>query len=158
LTLTGNNANNGFVLVTNSVGVGSWMSGTTLPGAGTTPGGLQGAVQFNNLSNFGGDGTKFSFDGTNVCIGTAGPFNRLAVVGNSGVGVAANSNFVTTAAPSGGMIVEGNVGIGSTAPGTMLDVNGSIRTTGTNGIYLGSDNKALIVPSAATTPDLRFLT
>ena len=53
---------------------------------------------------------------------------------------------------------SGNVGINSTAPGEALDVNGTVRITGTNGLNLGSDNKASITPSASTTPDLRFLT
>src|SRR5262249_15347267 len=58
------------------------------------------------------------------------------------------------------VIVEpnGNVGLGTVAPGQVLDVAGTVRIRGTNPQYCGDDNKASIAASAATAPDLKFLT
>ncbi len=55
---------------------------------------------------------------------------------------------------------NGNMGIGSAWPGERLDLfssNQRFVTSGT-GIKFGTDNKAAINSSAATTPDIRFLT
>ncbi len=52
----------------------------------------------------------------------------------------------------------GNVGIGTTVPGQVLDVAGAIRSRGVNAHYFGDDNKASIVASATTTPDITVLT
>lgn len=52
----------------------------------------------------------------------------------------------------------GNVGISTTVPGQVLDVAGGERIRGTNNLYFGDDNKASIVASATTTPDIKFLT
>ena len=128
-TLSNNGASAGNVLVTNAVGVGTWMPASTLPGTGTAPGGGQGAVQYNNAAAFAGDATKFAFDGTNIGIGTSGPHNKLDIFGNVGIGTLANSLYLTTPAPSGGMLIEGNVGIGSLNPVAALDVNGTLRST-----------------------------
>ena len=128
-TLSNNGASQGNVLVTNAVGVGTWMPASTLPGTGTAPGGGQGAIQYNNAAAFSGDATKFAFDGTNIGIGTSGPHNKLDVLGNVGIGTIANSLYLTTPAPNGGMLIEGNVGIGSLSPGQLLDVRGTVRTT-----------------------------
>ena len=127
--LSNNGASAGNVLVTNSVGVGTWMPASTLPGTGTAPGGGQGAVQYDNAAAFTGDATKFSFDGANIGIGTSGPHNKLDILGNIGIGTIANSLYLTSPAPNGGMIIEGNVGIGSLTPGQLLDVRGTVRTT-----------------------------
>ncbi len=57
--------------------------------------------------------------------------SRLVVSGNMGIGTNASSAYVTVnSPPAGGMIVEGNVGIGSFAPGTILDVQGTVRDFG----------------------------
>ena len=94
----------------------------------------------------------YETSGGNVGIGTSALQTALAITnGNVGIG--------TWTAAGGGLIVaSGNVGIGSAWPGQALDVNGAIRTTTTGGINFGADNKALIQPSATTTPDLKFLT
>lgn len=86
------------------------------------------------FENFNSD-AKFVF-GTaatpaNVGINTAQPSNRLGVMGAAAIGTAA---YTGTAAPANGLLVEGNVGIGTLAPGTALDVTGTIRaSTGTAG-------------------------
>lgn len=51
-----------------------------------------------------------------------------------------------------------NVGIGSTAPGQVLDINGNLRTTGTNQHIFGSDNSNSIQSSATTAGDMQFKT
>lgn len=45
----------------------------------------------------------------------------------------------------------GNVGIGSITPGVLLDVNGGVRTRGTNSHYFGDDNSLAINASTATS-------
>ena len=71
--------------------------------------------------------------GGNVGIGTTAPASRLSIVGGVGIGTGFNSLYVSTAAPTGGLIIESNVGIGSLAPGTALDVNGTVRASAFSG-------------------------
>lgn len=52
----------------------------------------------------------------------------------------------------------GNIGIGSLTPGQVLDVNGNIRTLGTNQHIFGSDNTNSIQSSASTSGDMKFNT
>ncbi len=52
----------------------------------------------------------------------------------------------------------GNIGIGSITPGQALDVNGNIRTTGTNKVILGNDNANYIANSASTSGATTFST
>jgi hypothetical protein len=85
--------------------------------------------------NLGAEGIRVSASGGsyNVGIGSFNggtPGNRLTVLGNVGIGTNSSSAYALTAAPSGGMIVEKNVGIGSTAPGQVLDVQGTVRALG----------------------------
>lgn len=111
-----------------AVGVGTYSICTTSGncpssgGGGSAAGGLN-AVQYNSpVGTFAGTENKFSFNGTNVGIGTSN-------------------------ATGGSLIVStGNVGIGSLSPGALLDVKGSTnfpaRITGSaganGGLILGS--------------------
>ena len=66
-------------------------------------------------------------------VGNGGVLNqRLTVVGNIGVGTSGPPGdlFTNNAPPNGGMLIESNVGIGSANPGQILDVKGTVRTTG----------------------------
>ncbi|MBF0504326.1 MAG: hypothetical protein HQL14_04400 [Candidatus Omnitrophica bacterium] len=121
-------------------------------------------------------GTNVYTTGTNVGIGTVSPGNLLAVGGASQFavspagsistsgsytqsGTGANTltgNTAFNASPISATFA-GNVGINSVAPGQMLDVNGTVRITGTSSLNLGSDNTAAIAPSASTTPDIKFV-
>ncbi len=129
--LTGNGAGNGNVLVSNLVGIGTWMSTTTLPVATVTVE-TPGDVAYYSTTNGFAGGTGFQTNGTNVGIGTSNFTNAsLQIVGNIGIGTVANGDkFITSLPPNGGMIVEGNVGIGSAAPGQLLDVQGTVRVLG----------------------------
>ena len=89
----------------------------------------------------------------NVGIGTTTPQGGFVVTnGNIGIG--------TWTAAGGNLIVNGggNVGIGSAWPGQSFDVNGNIRSVGTNELYFGSDNANGILNSAVTSGDMRILT
>lgn len=106
----------GNVLVSNSVGVGTWMPPSTI-GAGGGGSGTINSGTTNRHARYTAattlDSSTLVFDdGTNVGIGTIAP--RTAV--ELGVQVA--------------NILGANLGIGSTAPGTKLDVQGTVRTTG----------------------------
>lgn len=143
--LSGNGAASGFILQTSSsVGIGTWVPAPT--GGAGTPGGGQNAVQYNNASAFAGSEAVFSFNGTNVGIGTTnGTFavldlrgsqristnlgigttttnNALGVVGGASIGDAATAGV---AAPSNGLLVKGNVGIATLSTSAALHINGS---------------------------------
>lgn len=105
----------GYILETNSVGVGTWV---TAPTSGGTPGGSASQLQFNNSGVFGGvSGSGVA--GNNVGIGSVNPEYGL-VVGANGVKVVGSnpSSFST------------NVGINSTNPGQWLDIQGTARMLG----------------------------
>jgi hypothetical protein len=70
----------GQVLATNGAGQLSWITPSG-GGGGGAPGGTDGAVQFNALGSFGGDGTNFFWDNTNKRLGlfTNSPLTRLDI-------------------------------------------------------------------------------
>lgn len=106
---------NGYVLTTDANGVGSWAVSS---GAGGTAAGGLNAVQYNSpVGTFAGASNIFSFNGTNVGIGTTNGVNILDVRGTVS-------------------IQSGNVGIGSITPGATVDVQGTSRlTSSTNKSY-----------------------
>ncbi len=62
-----------------------------------------------------------------------------------------------------GVDSNGNVGVGSVTPGTILDVQGTIRSlnhtiSGTGSLNFGNDTLATILGSQATSADIRVLT
>lgn len=63
----------GSILMSDSVGLGTWIAASAVGGGGgsTSPGGGEAAVQYNSSNAFAGDATKFSFNGSNVGIGTS---------------------------------------------------------------------------------------
>lgn len=112
--LTGNGAASGNVMVTNTVGVGTWMAASTLPvsgGSGTINSGtVNRAARYTGSTTL--DSSVLIFDdATNVGIGTINPRTTVEI------GVRALN------------ILGSNVGLSSTAPGQVLDVNGFIRST-----------------------------
>ncbi|MGH7249761.1 MAG: hypothetical protein ACREGC_02200, partial [Minisyncoccia bacterium] len=69
--LTGNGAANGSLMISNAVGVGTWMAASTLPLA-TVLNQTAGDVTFYNATNTLTGGSGFQTNGTNVGIGTSG--------------------------------------------------------------------------------------
>lgn len=145
----------GYVLTTNSTGIGTWAPVTG--GGSTSPSGGSTAVQYNNSGAFGGDETKFSFNGTNVGIGTTTSVSSLAVNGGVTIGTANNSGI---SAPSNNLLVMGgNIGIATLTTSAALTVG--ITTTNrftvdTSGLATftdgtGSSNSIAIVKSSATS-------
>lgn len=87
------------------------------------------------------NGTRalFAANSGNVGLGTTLPLARLAVVGGVGIGTVGGASLLV-APPTNGMIIDGNVGINSTAPGQKLDVQGTVRLSGT---LLGSTSAGI---------------
>ncbi len=132
------NASAGYVLTSNSVGVGTWMAAGTLSSGSVNSGTINRFAIYASTGSVVSDQTILYSDATNVGIGTAGPSTLLDV----------NRLF--------NVLSGGNVGIGSINPGQPLDIAGNIRERGTNSLFFGDDNKASITPSATTTPDINF--
>jgi hypothetical protein len=63
----------------------------------------------------------------NIGIGTWTPYGKFNVAGSAAIG-SGYAGIITP--PSNGLIVQSNVGIGSIVPGQILDVQGTVRTTG----------------------------
>ena len=163
-TLSGNGAANGYVMVTNSVGVGTWMPASTLAtGSGsnywllTAAAGNVGVSTANTvgIGTTSGIGAGLTVMNGNVGIGTWAPAGLLQI-NNS-----ANSPFVVSSAgnvgigtitPQGGLVVtNGNVGIGTWAPSQILEIgkqkvditlggNVGIGTTTPTGVEIEGQN------------------
>jgi hypothetical protein len=134
-TLTGNGAAAGNIMVSSAVGVGTWMSTTTLP-VGSLTVETPGDVTYYSTTNSLAGGSGFQTNGTNVGIGTSNFTNAsLQIVGNIGIGTVANGDkFIMSLPTNGGMIIEGNVGIGTWAPTKSLSITGDTYHNGNIGI------------------------
>jgi len=147
------NPSSGYVMVGNSIGVGTWMPVSTL-GAGGTPGGSSAQIQYNLGGAFAGIVNSNVTASGNVGLGTTLSANKLDIQGSVGIGTAYAGY---TSAPSNGLIVQGNVGIGSTAPGQKLDVNGTLRIfNGNVGISTTTSTGGLNL--TVNSPDASWLT
>ncbi len=162
----------GFVVTNGNVGIGTWAPSTFLQVIGSGDPAislLSGSATAITSYNIG----RTSTDGKFAVAGSAGSYSNIAVQGDVVLLSRNANNLILSAANNSGAIEfstgttdtlkaiitqAGNVGIGSTVPGQVLDVSGNIRTRGTNELYFGDDNKAGILASAATTPDMKFLT
>ena len=133
-------ANNGVVSATTSIGV---VYGGTNATSQTT----NGVNYFNGTSIT--SGTNFTFDGTNVAIGTANPTRNLTInatdsylsfnnadvekwlVGNEGVSSDRFSIYNTTLSSYAFNIspAANNIGLGTTSPGTKLSIGNTGNST-----------------------------
>lgn len=113
-------------------------------GSASAAGGTN-AVQYNSgSSTFAGNESVFSFNGTNVGIGTTNGVNTLDVEGTvsvadfiGGVGIGTTLASGQPVGTSGGLgaltVMDGNVGIGTWKPSANLDVQGILASSfGTN--------------------------
>ncbi len=104
------NPSSGYVLTSNSVGVGTWAP---IPSSGGgTPGGSSGQLQYNSSSSFAGvTGSGVDSNG-NIGIGSTAPGAALDVVGNTRL----NGTW--------------NIGVGTLSPSQVLAVNGNLSING----------------------------
>ncbi len=158
LTLTGNGASNGYVMVGNSVGVGTWMPASTLAtGSGsnywllTAAAGNVGVSTTNTvgIGTTSGVGSGLVVMNGNVGIGTWVPsvmfqvsngFDPFAVDLNGNVGI---GTIKTSAA--GLSVMVGNVGIGTWAPANSLDISGGNIGIGTGYNLIGIGTTSTIL-------------
>lgn len=123
-----NGATTGYVLQTNSVGVGTWVSPTSIGAGGGLSGHTTNKIAKATSSTTIGDSQIFD-NGTNIGIGSTNPGVFLDVAGAIRSTGAGN----TLLNPTGG-----NVGIGTATPGVLFDVNGAIRSIGSGDTLLNS--------------------
>lgn len=110
--LTGNGASSGNVMVTNSVGVGTWMASTTLP----------------NTTTFANPSASVSTSAVNGVATTAMRSDAAPQIDQALVPTWTGKHAFN-ATPIAYTTGSGNVGIGSLTPGQPLDVAGTIRST-----------------------------
>lgn len=108
------NPSSGYVLVSGSTGIGTWMSPSSIGaggGSGTINSGTTNRhARYTAATTLDSSALIFD-DATNIGIGTIAPRSAVEI----GIQVA--------------NVVGSNLGIGSTAPGTKLDVQGTIRVS-----------------------------
>jgi hypothetical protein len=119
----------GYVLTSNSVGIGTWAPATG-GGGGGTPGGSNPQLQYNQSGSFGGVVNSGVDSNGNIGIGTSVPGQTLDVSGTVRI------------------IGAGNVGIGSSNPAQALDVQGTVRMVGFN-MRTGASNNYLLTSDAS---------
>ena len=156
-TLSNNGAAAGNIMVTNAIGIGTWMPAYTLNVSGTNYWSLTTATGNVGISttNTVGIGTTAAGVGTglndmngNVGIGTWAPNSKLSLSGNAVV--ASGAGYLTTAnAPSAnGVKIQGNVGIGTFYGGTFNLTVGDDNNGGTVGIGTSSVDNSFLVNTA----------
>ncbi len=138
--LPSSDGSNGQVLTTDGSGNLSWTSVS-----GGTPAGNNGAVQYNNGGNFGGDETQFFWDDTNnrLGLGTSTPNAILQINGGAGTnglhihagendGTDYIVNFEDADGSVQGMYIDasGDIGMGNTNPQDKLEVTGAVLRDG----------------------------
>lgn len=135
----------GYVMVSSSVGIGTWMAASTLPisgGSATAAGGTN-AVQYNSgSSTFAGSEANFSFNGSNIGIGTSNARNaKLDVTGNQYVsgnlGIGTYGNQASLAVGSTGQFRVNSSGAISALTG--ITTTGGYTQSGTsNNVFTGN--------------------
>ncbi|CAM5998846.1 unnamed protein product [Sphagnum balticum] len=143
------NPNTGYVLVGNSVGVGTWMPASTL--ASTSPASPANSVQYNNAGVMGGS-SNFEFNGTNVGIGSTAPGQSLDVQGT-----VRTTGFTLNLNPAAGYVMVGNsVGVGTWVPASTLAIVGTTQWTGATGsnIYYSAANVGIGTSLSANSLDV----
>ena len=126
--LTGSGESTGNILVTNSVGVGTWQSASTIPTSiSLTTSGSSGASTLTgnvlNIPQYTG----------------AGGSSQWLTVTNVGIGTYDNVGIGTTTPQAALVITKGNVGIGTWTAAYALDINGGMRLSNTGDSYINGN-------------------
>lgn len=133
--LRGNGVGSGYVLTSNSVGVGTWMPST---GGGGSGSGTVSTGTSGNFAYYSGDGTVVDdtslvyTNGTNVGIGTTAALNQKVTLQGAQAFQGGTSDIYFQAKNSK------NVGIGTSLPTTLFDVNRKFNVTTGGNVGIGS--------------------
>lgn len=144
------NAASGYILTSNAVGIGTWQPAPT--GGGGTPSGGLNAVQYNSpLGSFAGKEQTFSFNGTNVGIGTTNGNQSLDVRGTiQGITVNGTSAVQLNGTPVAYSITGDGLVIGNSASTGAVTLTTKAQTQNTVlGAATSTTLAALTLPSCS---------
>lgn len=149
--LTGNGAASGNVMVSNNIGIGTWMSPSSIGASGGsggsgTPGGSNQQVQYNSSGAFAGS-NKLIFDGSNFGIGTSTAPTLLTINNGATSEASVNSSGTTIL---NGALTTGSTGQSNTGYGLVVNSAGQGTSSGGDFVMKNSSGSTMFTLGATS--------